>query len=80
MRIEEIDASIQIKEANLAQLPMMTNEKKVEMTAKYNELKAISDKKNKVIPGSAAKDNQLISEADAIRLDALNVVRAVLDL
>ena len=50
------------------------------MTAKYKELKAIHDQKNKVIPGSAAKDKRLISEADAICLDALNVVRAALNL
>jgi hypothetical protein len=80
MRLEEIDASIQIKEANLTQLPSVTNEKKAEMTAKYNELRAIRDQKNKVILGSAVEDNRLISEADAIRLDALNAVRAVLDL
>jgi hypothetical protein len=80
MRLEEIDASIQIKEANLAQLPSVMNEKKAEMTAKYNELKAIRDQKNKVILRSAIEDNQLISEANAIRLDALNAVRAVLDL
>ena len=49
------------------------------MTAKYKELKAIHDQKNKVIPGSAAEDNRLISEADAIRLDALNIIRAALN-
>ena len=44
------------------------------MIAKYNELQAIHDRKNKVIPRSAAEDNRLITEADAIRLDAMNVV------
>lgn len=80
MRLEEIDASIQIKEANLVQLPKAIDEKKAEMTAKYNELKTTRNQKNKVIPGSAAEDNRLIIEANAIRLDALNVVRAALDL
>ena len=41
MRLEEINASIQMEEANLIQLPMATDEKKVEMTARYNELMAI---------------------------------------
>lgn len=50
------------------------------MTFKYNELVAIRDQKNNVIPGSAVEDNRLIAEADAIRLDALNAVRAVLNL
>lgn len=66
MRLEEIDASVQIKEANLAQLPLVMNEKKAEMTARNNELKAIRDQKNKTIPRSIAKDNWVISEVDAI--------------
>ena len=64
----------------LDQLPLVTNEKKVEMNVKYNELKAIHDQKNKVIPGSASEDNRLISKVDAIRLNALSVVRAALNL
>lgn len=43
MRLEEIDASVQMKEANLAQLPLVTNEKKAKMTARYNKLKVIHD-------------------------------------
>ena len=43
MRLEEIEASVRIKEANLALLPLVTNEKKAEMTTRYNELKAIHD-------------------------------------
>ena len=43
MKLKGIDASIQIKEANLALLPLVTNEKKAEMTTRYNELKAIHD-------------------------------------
>ena len=64
----------------LDQLPLVTNEKKVEMNVKYNDLKAIHDQKNKVIPGSASEDNRLISKVDAIRLNALSVVRAALNL
>lgn len=74
MKLKGIDASIQIKEENLAQLPMVTAEKKAKMTTKYNDLKDIRDKKNKAIPRSATEDNRLISEADVICLDALNAV------
>lgn len=74
MRLEEIDASIRIEEANLIQLPKATDQKKAEMTSRYNEMVAIHDQKNNVIPGSAVEDNRLIAKADAIRLDALNAV------
>ena len=80
MRLEEINASIQIKQANLAQLPKVTSEKKAEMTAKYNDFRAIHSQRNNVISRSAAEDNGLITEADTIRLDALNVVRVALNL
>ena len=43
MKLKGIDASIQIKEANLAQLPTVIAEKKAEMTTKYNDLKAVRD-------------------------------------
>jgi uncharacterized protein YoxC len=78
MKLKGIDASIQIKEANLAQLPMVIAEIKDEMTAKHNDLKAVRDKKNKAIPRSTTEDNQLTSETDVICLDALNVVRVAL--
>lgn len=80
MRLEEIDTSIQIEEANLIQLPKAMDKKKVEMTSRYHELVAIRVQKNNVVPRSAAEDNRLIAEADAIRLDALNAVRAALDM
>lgn len=80
MRLEEINALIQIKEANLSQLPKAIDRKKAEMTARYNKLVAIHDQKNHVVPGSAAEDNQLIGEADAICLDALNAVRGALNM
>lgn len=64
----------------LDQDPLVTNEKKVEMTTKYNELKAIRDQKNKVIPRSASENNCLISKVDAIHLNALSIVRAALNL
>ena len=41
MKLEEINSLIQLEEANLAQLPKTAEEKKKEMTAKYNELMAI---------------------------------------
>jgi len=41
---------------------------------------AIHGQKNNVIPGSATEDNRLIIEAEAIHLDALNAVWAVLNL
>ena len=80
MRLEGIDASIQIEEANLIQLPKATDQKKAEMTSRYNELVAIHDQKNNVIPGSAAKDNRLIAKVDAVHLDALNAVRSALNM
>lgn len=43
MRLEEIDASIRIEEANLIQLPKATDQKKAEMTSRYNDLVAIRD-------------------------------------
>ena len=45
---------------------------------KYNELKAIRSKKNEVIPRSEDEDNQLITKAYAICLDALNAIQAAL--
>lgn len=80
MRLEEIDVSIQIKEANLAQLPKVASKKKAEMTAKYNDFRAIHSQRIKVISGLTTEDNGLIKEANTIRLDALNVVRAALNL
>jgi hypothetical protein len=50
------------------------------MIAKYHELMMIWNQKNKALPGSADEDNRLIAEVDAIRLDALIAVRAVLNL
>lgn len=43
MRLEEIDASIRIEEANLIQLPKATDQKKAEMTSRYNDLVASRD-------------------------------------
>lgn len=80
MRLQEINTSIQIEEANLIQLPMAMDEKKVEMTARYNDLMAIWGEKNKVMPGSTTEDNQLIVETDTICLDALNAIRAALNM
>lgn len=74
VRLEEVNVSIHIKEANLTQLPRVTDEKKAEMTARYNELMTIRSQRRKVIPGSSNEDNWLIAEADAIRLDALSAV------
>jgi len=45
MRLEEIDASIRIEEANLIQLPKVIDQKKAEMTSRYNDLVAIRDQK-----------------------------------
>ena len=47
---------------------------------KYNDLRAICDKKKRVVFGSSFEDNKLIAEVDAIRLDALNTVRAALNM
>lgn len=80
MRLEGIDASIQIEEANLIQLPKATDQKKAEMTSRHNEVVAIRDQKNNVIRGSTAKDNRLIAKVDAIHLDALNAVRSALNM
>ena len=51
MRLEEINALIQIEEANLSQLPKAIDKKKAKMTARYNKLVAIRDQKNHVVPG-----------------------------
>jgi hypothetical protein len=80
MKLEEINSLIQLEEANSAQFPKTAEEKKKEMTAKYNELMAIRSQKDKTILGCANEDNRLIAEADAIRLDALNAVRTTLNL
>ena len=58
----------------------MAEEKKKEMTAKYNDLMAIRSQKDKTILGSANEDNRLIAEVDVVYLDALNAVRAALNL
>jgi chromosome segregation ATPase len=80
MKLEEINSLIQLKEANSTQLPKMAEERKKEMTAKYNELMTIQSKKDKALSGSTDEDNRLIAEADAVRLDALNAVRTVVKL
>jgi hypothetical protein len=41
MKLEEINSIIQLEEANSTQLPKMAEERKKEMTAKYNELMMI---------------------------------------
>lgn len=64
----------------MLQLPKMAEEKKKEMTTKYNELIKIQHQKEKDPFGSADKDNWLIAEANVVRLDALNAVHSVLDL
>lgn len=79
-KLEEINSSIQLEEANAIQLPKTTEERKKEMNAKYNELIMIQRKKDKAPAGSADEDNRLIAEANAVRLDALNAVRSVLNL
>ena len=79
-KLEEINSLIQLEEANSTQLPKMVEVKKKEMTAKYSELMMIQNKKDKGISRSANEDNRLIVEADAVCLDALNVVRATLNL
>jgi len=79
-KLEEINFLIQLEEANSTQLPKTAKEKKKEMTAKYNELMTIRSQKDKAILGSANENNRLIVEADAVRLDALNAVRATLNL
>ena len=79
-RLEEVNVSIHIKEANLAQLPRVMDEKKAKMTARYNKLMTIRSWKRKVIPGLSDKDNRLIAEADVVCLDALSVVREALNL
>lgn len=50
------------------------------MVVKYNDLRAIRDKKKKVVSRSSFEDNKLIAVVDAIRLDALNTVRVVLNM
>ena len=80
MKPEEINSLIQLEEANSAQLPKMVEEKKKKMTAKYNKLMVIQSQKDKTVLGSADEDNWLIAEADAVRLDALNVVHTTLNL
>ena len=51
-----------------------------EMIAKYNELMVIWSQKDKTVLRSVDEDNRLIAEADVVRLDALNAVRATLNL
>ena len=80
IKLEEINSLIQLEEANSAQLPKTVEEKKKEMTTKYNELMVIRCQKDKTVLGSANKDNRLIVEADVVRLDALNVVHEALNL
>jgi hypothetical protein len=41
IKLEEINSLIQLEKANSVQLPKVTEEKKKEMTAKYNELMMI---------------------------------------
>jgi chromosome segregation ATPase len=69
MKLEEINSLIQLKEANSTQLPKMAEERKKEMTAKYNELMTIQSKKDKALSGSTDEDNRLIAEADAVRFE-----------
>ena len=80
MKLEEINSLIQLEEANSAQLRKTAEEKKKEMTAKYNELMVIRSQKDKTILGSVDEDNRLIAKADVVHLDALNAVRATLNL
>ena len=80
MKLEEINSLIQLEEANSAQLPKTVEEKKKEMIAKYNKLMVIQSQKDKTVLGSADEDNWLIAKANVVCLDALNAVRAALNL
>jgi hypothetical protein len=64
-RPEETDALTQIEEASLSQLPTVITEKRAEVTVMYSEPRII-----KVISGLVTEGNRLISEANAIRLEA----------
>jgi hypothetical protein len=61
-KLKEINSLIRLEEANSTQLPKTAEEKKKEMTAKYNELMMIRSQKGKALPGSANEDNRLIAE------------------
>jgi hypothetical protein len=50
------------------------------MTTKYAELKDIRAKRKQPILGTSEEDNQQIVEIDAIRQNALNVIKSILNL
>ncbi|XP_066358182.1 uncharacterized protein [Miscanthus floridulus] len=77
--LENVKATINRHESNLAQIPDAIKQKREEMLTKVKEGKAIrSNLEN--IPGSAEKDRQQIAKVDAIRLKALKAIQDVLNL
>lgn len=64
----------------MARLPQVISDKKKMMVSKYQEAKAIREKRSKAIPGSAEEDRQQIAEVDTIRLRALQMIKSVLNL
>lgn len=65
----------------MARLPqVISDKKKMMVSTKYLEAKAIREKKSKAIPGSAEEDRQQIAEVDTIRLRALQMIKSVLNL
>lgn len=79
-RLTEVDNSIKLEESNLARIPTAIDEHKTLMAAKYVDFKVVRTKKKQVISGTDDEDNWQIAEIDAIRQNALDIVKSVLNL
>ena len=78
-QLENMKSAIDHRKFTLAQIPDAIKQKKQELLAKVREGKVIRSSLED-IPGSAKEDKQRIAEADAIRLEVLNVIQDVLAL
>jgi hypothetical protein len=78
--LKEVDSSIKREEDNLARVPTAISKQRALMTTKYAEHKDIRAKRKQPISGTSEEDNRQIAEIDAIRQNALNVIKSILNL
>jgi hypothetical protein len=79
-RLKEVESSIKREEDNLARVPIAISKQRALRNAKYAKLKDIRAKRKQPISGTSEEDNRQIAEIDAIRQNALNVIKSILNM
>lgn len=78
--LQEVESSIQEEEASLSKIPASIEEQKYLMAKTFNELQEIHAKKKEIILGTQEEDNRQIADIDAIRQNALDLLKSFLNL